>query len=116
MKKVLIAEDDQFIAQAYRDKLKLEGFEVQLAEDGVQTLNLLKSFHPDVLILDLVMPKLDGFGVLAELQKQNSKIKVIVASNLSQEEDQERARKLGASGFLIKSDTPIAKMVEMVKS
>lgn len=116
MKKVLIAEDDMFIASAYKTKLETMGVEVRIAEDGVETLATLKDFKPDVIVLDLVMPKQDGFETLKILKThdQYKKIKVIVASNLSQEEDMKRSYELGADGFMIKSDTGVEKMAQIV--
>lgn len=116
MKKVLIAEDDMFIASAYKTKLEVMGAEVRVAEDGEEAIAILKDFKPDVIVLDLVMPKQDGFETLKLLKAHESykKIKVIVASNLSQEDEMKRARELGADLFLIKSDTGVDKMAEMV--
>jgi PleD family two-component response regulator len=117
-KKILIAEDDNFLANAYRIKFEKSGFEVEIATDGKLALASLINFIPDVILLDLIMPNLDGFGVLAELKKNEklSKIPVIVTSNLGQKEDMEKAKKLGAKDFFVKSDTSIGDIVTKVSS
>lgn len=116
MKKILIAEDDMFIAQAYKTKLEAMGAEVRVAEDGDEAMDILKKFEPDVIVLDLVMPKQDGYETLKILRanEKYKKIKIIVATNLSQEEELKRAREAGADACLIKSDTGVEKMAEMV--
>src|SRR5437867_1207790 len=106
MKKILVVDDDKFLGNAYRAKLTKAGYEIQLAKDGEEALDALKTFMPDLIILDLVMPVKDGFTTLEELKKndQYKTIPVIVASNLGQKEDFDRAMKLGAVDFIIKSD------------
>ena len=118
MKKILIAEDDMFIAQAYKTKLEAMGAEVKIAEDGAEVITILKSFDPDVIVLDLVMPKQDGYDTLKILRANDKykKIKIIVATNLSQEEELKKAKDAGADLCLIKSDTGVDKMAEMVLS
>ena len=69
MKRVLIAEDDKFIANAYRAKLEKAGFELQMAGDGEEVLKILEAWAPDLILLDLIMPKRDGFSVLEEIKK-----------------------------------------------
>lgn len=118
MKKILVAEDDRFLANAYKLKLGKAGYEVKVAEDGEEVLAILKDFTPDLIILDLVMPKLDGFAALAEIKK-SERLKdtpVIVASNLGQEEDVERARKEGAVDYILKADMSMATLIQKIKS
>lgn len=116
MKKILVAEDDNFLANAYRVKLTKEGFEVLLVRDGAETIEGLKTFMPDLVILDLIMPVMDGFLVLEEIRKseQWKTIPVIVASNLGQKEDTDRAMQLGATDFIVKSDLHLQDLVEKV--
>lgn len=106
MAKVLVVEDDHFLSSAYRAKLTKSGFEVQMASDGEEALTILQGFRPDVILLDLVMPRKDGFATLQEIKQQSSlkDIPVIVASNLGQKEDIDKATGLGAADFIIKSD------------
>jgi two-component system, OmpR family, alkaline phosphatase synthesis response regulator PhoP len=118
MKKVLIAEDDNFLANAYRVKLEKSGFDLKLARDGVEAITILQTFTPDVIVLDLVMPNKDGFATLEEIKKHPEwqKIPVLVASNLGQKEDIDRATQLGAAGYLIKSNLTMAQLVEKIDS
>lgn len=118
MKKILIAEDDQFLANAYRVKLEKEGFEVVIVFDGEAAINRLKTYQPDLILLDLVMPKKDGFITLKEIKANPAwhNIPVVVTSNLSQEQDFNRAKGLGAIDYFIKSDTPIGHITEKIRS
>ncbi len=117
MKKVLVVEDDQFLANAYRIKFEKADLEVKISMDGEEALEVIKTFKPDVILLDLVMPKMDGFTVLEKLKSDvvTKDIKVVVASNLGQNEDVARAIKLGASGYVIKSDMSIADILKLVE-
>jgi len=114
-KKILIVEDERPIAKALELKLEHSGFEAEIASDGVEAIEKLKNGTYDFMILDLVMPRMDGFEVLSKLKELKNKIPVLVATNLSQEEDLERAKKLGATEYFVKSDTPIAELVDRVK-
>lgn len=117
MKNILVAEDDRFLANAYRVKLTKAGFNVTIASDGAETVELLRKSMPDVLILDLVMPKKDGFTVLAEVKKDPvlSKVPVIVASNLGQKEDIDKAKSLGANDYIVKTDMSLNDIIEKIK-
>lgn len=116
MKKILIAEDEKPLAEALALKLGHEGFETIHAEDGEKAIELILVGGIDLVILDLVMPKVDGFGVLEEMKEKGIKIPVIVASNLSQKEDKTKAKSLGATDYFIKSDVPISELVNKVKN
>lgn len=113
--KILIAEDEKAIGSALNLKLNHEGFEAKVAFNGKEALSLLESEKFDLLILDLIMPQLDGFGVLKEIKAKGIKTPVMVISNLSQTADISKAKDLGAVDFLIKSDTPVAEIVEKIK-
>jgi len=114
-KKILVAEDEKAIAKALELKLKHEGFSVKLALNGKEALDILSKEKFDLVLLDLMMPKLDGFGVLDGLKNIQNKTPVIVVSNLGQEEDKKRVKSLGAIDFLVKSDTPVAEIVNKIK-
>ena len=116
MAKILVSEDDQFLSNAYRVKLTKAGFEVKIATDGKETLNELKNFTPDLIILDLVMPIMDGFTALEEIKKNDKtkNIPVIIASNLGQKEDIERGIKLGAVDYIIKSDLSLDALIAKI--
>lgn len=118
MTKILIAEDDRFLGMAYRAKFTKSGFEVQIAADGEEALEMLKTFTPDAMLLDLVMPRKDGFTTLAEIRKQEKfkHIPIIVASNLGQKEDVDKATALGANGYIIKSDMALEAIIEKVNT
>lgn len=115
MSKILIAEDEIALAKALELKLGQEGYVTEHAGDGDEAIAKLKAGGIDLLILDLVMPKTDGFGVLEAMKKEAIKVPVIVASNLSQVEDKDRVMALGALDFFIKSDVPINELVERIK-
>jgi DNA-binding response OmpR family regulator len=114
--KILVAEDDPFLIKIMGNRLKEEGFIVDLANNGDEALDKINKDGYSVVLLDLVMPKKDGFEVLAELKKRESEIPIIVFSNLSREDDERQVLELGAKKFFVKSDITIDKVVETVKS
>ena len=116
--KILIAEDDQFILKAMTTKLTKEGYEVKVVGDGIQLMEMLKSYIPDLIILDLLMPKKDGFEVLKEV-KVDPKLKnipIIIASNLGQQNDIQQVLALGATDYLIKSEFTLESLVQKIKN
>lgn len=116
-KKVIIVEDDEHIAKVYEIKLAKEGIVASVARDGEEAVTKILTERPDLVILDLMVPKKDGFAVLEEIKRDQSvaRIPVIVLSNLGQQKDQERAMALGASEYLIKVDYPIQEVINKVK-
>lgn len=115
MAKILIADDEKAMAHALEIKFKAAGFDVMVVFDGNQVLEVLKKEKFDLLILDLLMPRLDGFGVLAALKEKDFKTPIIVASNLGQIDDIDRAMSLGAVDYFIKSNISIADIIKKVK-
>lgn len=115
-KKILVVEDDRPLSRALELKLTNEGFQPIVVSDGEQALKILENEKFDLILLDLILPKVDGFGVLAELKSKNSTIPVIVLSNLGQEADAKKAKELGALNYFIKSDTSIASIIEYIKA
>jgi len=113
-KRILIVEDERPLAHALDLKLQHVGWQTTVATDGKQALTLLQEQTFDVALLDLMMPQMDGFQVLTELQKQSGAPKIFVLSNLNQPEDEKRALELGAQKFFVKADTPLATIVEEV--
>lgn len=113
-KKLLLAEDERAIAKALQLRLGLSGFDVELASNGEEALSLMKEKKFDLLLLDIMMPKMDGFSVMEEMKKTKNKTPVIILSNLSQEDDAKRAKELGAIDFFIKSNTPLADIVAKI--
>jgi DNA-binding response OmpR family regulator len=117
-KKILLGEDDKFISRAYNIALTKAGFEVTLAVDGLETLKELRDNRPDLLLLDIIMPKKNGFEVLEEMENDNNlkAIPVIVLSNLSQESDVTRCRKLGAVDYIVKSNFSMKSLITRISS
>ncbi len=115
---VLIVEDDKFLRDLLSLKLKKEGFNVSEAVDGEDGLSKTRSEKPNVIILDLIIPVLDGFAFLEALKKDPSigSIPVIVLSNLGQREDIDRAKSLGARDYMIKAQLTPIEVVERIKS
>ncbi len=113
-KKILIAEDENAIAKALQLKLEHLGFNVELASNGEEALEALKKTKFDLMLLDIMMPKVDGFGVLAGLKNLNYKPIVLISSNLSQSSDRDKAISLGADDFLVKSDVSLKEIVDKI--
>lgn len=115
--KLLIIEDDLFLLNMYASKFELEGFEVIIAEDGEKGWKTAIKDVPDVILLDIMMPKMNGFEVLEKLKSDDkvSKIPVILLTNLSQRDEIERAMNLGAADFLIKAHFRPSEVVEKIK-
>lgn len=114
-KKILIAEDEKPMARALELKLTHEGYDVVAVSNGGAALEAVDQGQFDIILCDLVMPKVDGFEVLEGLKERGVTAPVIILSNLSQEEDEKKAAALGAKDFYIKSNTPIADIVKHVK-
>ena len=117
MAKIIIVEDDPMISEIYQKKFSDSGFEVFTAVTGEQALNIAKEEKVDVVMTDLIMPKMDGFGVIENLRngEYDPNIKIIVTSNLSQREDREKAMQLGANGFVAKSDYSPSDLVKEIQ-
>lgn len=113
-KKILIIEDEKTLARALELKLSHAGFAVTAVFNGEDGVALLLKESFSLILLDLLMPKMDGFGVLTILKEKNIRTPVMVLSNLSQEDDLKRTQELGAKDFFIKSNTPISIILERV--
>lgn len=117
-KKIILVEDSFDIREMYRIKLEMENYEVVIAEDGSVVLNLIKKEKPDLILLDILLPKKDGFEVLEEIKKnQDNDIKsipVIMLTNLSNKEDIEEAKKLGATDYFVKAKSTPEEIVEKI--
>ena len=119
--KILLIEDDKFFREFYASKLKEKNIEVETAQDGEEGLAKIQTFTPDVVLLDIIMPKKDGFDVLAEMGRMQllPRLPVLVFSTLGQEKDVEEARRLGARGYVDKSffdfDVIYTRILEIVK-
>lgn len=115
--KILLIEDDNFFQKFYTNKLKEKGALVDVAGNGEEGLLKMKTINPDLVLLDLIMPKLDGFGVLTarSLDENLKKIPVIVFSTLGQEKDIQKAQSLGANGYINKGFFDFNSMVATIK-
>ena len=118
MGKVLIIEDDALIVKVYSTRLKADGHQVFTASDGQAGLELARKELPAVILLDIMMPKISGLDVLAELKKTpaTAKIPVLVYSNLAQQEEMQKAKKLGATEFIPKAALGPQQVVAKIES
>lgn len=116
-KKIILVEDDVFLIDIYTTKLKEAGFLVEVVENGEKVLSKAKEVKPDLLLLDIVLPHVDGWQILKELKsdKELKKIKVVILSNLGQKEEVAKGVKLGAEKYLIKAHYTPSEIVEEVK-
>ena len=114
--KILLIDDDPFIVDMYVLKLKEGRFEVEIARDGKEGVKKAREFNPDIILLDIVMPGLDGFGVLEELRKDGGRHKIILLTNLGQKEDVERGMRLGADDYIIKAHFTPSEVLEKVNA
>lgn len=103
-KNILLIEDDPVIIRMYSTKLTNSGYIVKEAANGEEAINILGSYKPDIVLLDLMLPKIDGFGFLQQANQQLAGIPVVILTNLSQDTDKTRAKELGAVDFLVKAD------------
>ncbi|OGF26838.1 hypothetical protein A2303_01800 [Candidatus Falkowbacteria bacterium RIFOXYB2_FULL_47_14] len=123
--RVLLAEDDKFISMALSESLSRAGFEVVAAYDGEEALSKIKIVKPDIILLDLIMPKKDGFDVLEELNREetreamngqnNESIPIIVFTNLDQDQDMKKAIDLGAREYLIKANISMEEVIKKIR-
>ncbi|MDP2586818.1 MAG: response regulator [Candidatus Komeilibacteria bacterium] len=114
---ILLIEDEEMLANMYETKFKNEGFDIRKALDGETGLQLAGEIKPDIILLDIIMPKLDGFSVLKKI-KENDKLKsvpVILLTNLGQDEDIKKGQTLGAAGYLVKANLTPIEVVNKVK-
>ena len=116
-RKILLIEDDPLLVKMYMAKFETEGFEVKSAEDGEEGLKMALMGWADIILLDIMMPKLSGTDMLSKLrQDQKGKdIPVLVLSNLSQQEEAKRALSLGVKEYLIKADYTPSQIVDKIK-
>ena len=115
--KVAIIEDDPSIVQMYKLKFTTEGFDVQTAGDGESGLTLIDSFKPDVVLLDLMMPNMNGLDMLSKLRSsaEGAKMKVIVLTNMGDTETATRVFKMSANDYIVKAELTPKQVVERVQ-
>jgi len=116
-KKILLVEDDQTLSETYTERFTAEGFELKSAKNGEEAMALALAFKPDLILLDIMMPKVSGFDVIDILRNtpETADIKIIVLSALGQQEDIDKAKSLGANDYLVKSQVVLADIVDRVR-
>lgn len=115
-KRILLVEDEEIMIDLLQRKLTKEGYEVSIARDGEEGLKVMKKVKPDLVLLDIIMPKMGGFEVMEEMAKEPElkKIPVIVISNSGQPVELDRAQKLGAKDWLIKTEFDPKEVIDKV--
>ena len=115
--KILLVEDDDSLAGVYQTRLQAEGFDVKRVPNGEDALSVALEYRPDLILLDVMMPKVSGFDVLDILRNtpETANMKVIMLTALSQDSDKQRASQLGADDYLVKSQVVIADVVDRIK-
>ncbi|HOK00833.1 MAG TPA: response regulator [Candidatus Pacearchaeota archaeon] len=117
MKKILLVEDDPFLIDIYTSKLEKEGFSVKISESGEDCFKKINQEKPDLILLDIILPKIDGWEVLKKIKSDEKlkNIKIIILSNLYQKEDIEKGLSLGADKYLIKANYDPKEVIEEIK-
>jgi two-component system response regulator ArlR len=115
-KKILIVEDERPLSHALELKMMHEGYDTHVASTGEEGLKEALTGKYDLILLDLILPGIDGFTILKELQSKKTKTQVIVLSNLGQDEDRKKAEEYGAKQYLVKSNVPLADIVKVIKT
>jgi DNA-binding response OmpR family regulator len=115
--KIALVEDDPFLSSMYSTKFEMEGFKVVLAADGEKGIEMIRQEKPDLVLLDILMPKKNGFDVLREVKadKEIQNIPVILLSNLNQANEVDHGKELGAADFLIKAHYMPSEVVDRIK-
>jgi len=115
--KILIIEDDRYISKMYQLKLSLDGFDVQVADNGRIGVDKVKEFKPDIILTDILMPELDGFEVIKQVKadEESKTTPILIMSNLGQEDHIQKGLELGALGYIVKSQYTPSKVVDKIK-
>ncbi len=116
-RKILFVEDDDSLASVYMTRLQAEGFDVKRVPNGEDALAAALDYRPDLILLDVMMPKVSGFDVLDILRNtpEVGNVKIVMLTALSQDSDMERAKSLGVDDYLVKSQVVIADVVDRIK-
>jgi len=116
-KKIVLIEDDDILSGLLQRRLAQQGYEVFLTKDGKAGLSAIRTGRPDLILLDIIMPRMGGFEVMEEIQKDPKlkKIPIIIVSNSGQPVELDRAQKLGARDWLVKTDFDPQEVIEKVK-
>jgi DNA-binding response OmpR family regulator len=116
-KNILIAEDDEMISSMYKTKFTADGYNVFIADNGAEAIEIAKKEKIDLILLDIIMPQLDGFSVLKELKKMSKlkKTPIVLLTNLGTEEDMKKGKELGARDYVVKASFTPADISKKVK-
>ncbi len=116
--KILLVEDDPFLLNMYAAKFEMENFKVNVADDGEKGMQMIEKEIPDIVLLDIMLPKMTGFEVLEKIRNnpKTSKLPVILLTNLSQKDEIDKAMSLGVSDYLIKAHFMPSEVVEKIKN
>ncbi len=116
-KTIFLVEDELLLLNLLKQRLERAGFEVVTAKDGEEALNVLKSISPDLILLDIILPKVSGFEFMEQVRSDPAykKTPILILSNLGQDNDIKKGETLGASGYLIKARLSIEEVVKKVK-
>ncbi len=114
-KKILLVEDDALLSSIYKMKLEKSGFEVVIVEDGETAVAKLNEINPDLVLLDMVLPKMDGISVCRGMRGKNRDVKIYFLTNISPEEKGEEAKNAGATGYIIKTSCTPSQLVSKIK-
>jgi two-component system phosphate regulon response regulator PhoB len=116
-KRILLVEDDDSLANVYLTRLQSEGFDIRRVNNGEEALATALNYHPDLVVLDVMMPKVSGFDVLDILRNtpETANLKVIMLTALSQDSEKQRAQSLGVDDYLVKSQVVIADVVDRIR-
>jgi DNA-binding response OmpR family regulator len=114
---ILIVEDDLFLGEIYQKKFEMEGFKVSMANNGEKAVTDIKKKMPDIVLLDILLPKLDGFSVLEQVKADQTtkEIPIILLTNLGQQDDVQRGLEKGAVDYLIKTHFKPSEVVDKVR-
>lgn len=115
--KILLVEDDDSLASVYIERFEAEGFDVRHVANGEEALTNAIEYKPDLILLDVMMPKISGFDVLDILRNtpETANVRIVMLTALSQEKDKERAKEMGVDDYLVKSQVVIADVVDRVR-
>lgn len=116
-KKILLVEDDESLASVYIERLEAEGFDIKHVANGEEALSSAIEYKPNLILLDVMMPKISGFDVLDILRNtpETTNVRIVMLTALSQDKDKERAKQLGVDDYLVKSQVVIADVVDRIK-
>ncbi|HEX9679350.1 MAG TPA: response regulator [Candidatus Saccharimonadales bacterium] len=116
-KKILLVEDDETLAGVYIERLEAEGFDVLHVDNGEKALSNALEYKPDLILLDIMMPKISGFDVLDILRNtpETTNVRIVMLTALGQPKDKERAEQLGVDDYLVKSQVVIADVIARIK-